>query len=199
MYKFIYNICLTFMAYKTKTQETKMEKRAKELQKFRSIFAALKRKLSLDEISQITGIHASNLSAYGSGAKNPSAATIGKFYIKLKAEIDNLSRPRKNTKSAKEQPLGVEEEQSIYEKTKRPKDTNSDLVRVLEVNNNRLWDNNNRLWDNNEKSSRRFDKIVDNNTKLVDNNTRLVDKVLSNHQMPWLTRAIPKKRKKRPK
>jgi hypothetical protein len=168
MNKLIYKICLSFMAYKAKTKETKMEKRAKELQTFRSTFAALRKKFTLEELSRITGIHSSNLSAYGSGYKDPSLATIGIFYATLKAEIDKLPKPRKATKTTGKQTGPVEEERSPYGRTKRSKDITADLLRLL-------TDNQGKLWADNEKSSKRLDKVIENNTKLADSNSKMAD------------------------
>ena len=191
MYNFIYtfskiNIYSSFMASKARASEPSKQKRAKELEKFRHTFSALRKKFTLNEIVKISGIQMSNLSAYGTGAKNPSPETIKLFYIKMKAEIDNLPRPGKNSKTTEKAPAGPEKEFSQYRRPRRPDDVTTDLVQNLLLNNNQLWANN-------EQSSKRFDKIVDNNVKLVDNNTilvnnntqliatntRLVDKLLS--------------------
>ena len=193
MYQFIYNICLSFMAYNTKNQETKKEKRARELQKFRSIFAALKERFTLDEIAEKAKIQSSNLSAYGSGAKDPNAATIEKFYKNLKVEIARLPRQRKAKKNSDGQADHVDEETFTYKRAKRPKDINGDLV-------DNLINNNNRLWAHSEKNSKMFDAIVESNIKLVDNNTvlvtnnaRLVNSIFSNRRFPWVARTVNKK------
>jgi hypothetical protein len=152
------------MAPKIRPIESSKQKRAAELEKFRHILSALREKFALNEIAQITGIQITNLSAYGSGSKNPSPETIELFYSKLKNEIDDLPKPGKNPKGAE----GMQDEPQLFKHVKRPKNITGDLVQNLLINNDRLWTNT-------EQNSRRFDKIMDNNIKLVDNNTILVN------------------------
>jgi hypothetical protein len=156
------------MAQKPKTNEPSKQKRAKELETFRHTFSALRKKFTLNEIVKISGIQMSNLSAYGTGAKNPGSETIKLFYIKMKAEIEKLPRPGKDSKTTEETSARSEKGSSKYRRPRRPDDVITDLVQNLLLNNNQLWANN-------EQSSKRFDKIVDNNVKLVDNNTILVN------------------------
>lgn len=156
------------MTYDSKSKETKKEKRTKELQKFRSTFDALRERLTLEEIAQIAKMHASNLSSYGSGSKDPSTATIEKFYARLKAEIEKTTKTRKTSKTTGYQANQVEEDRGIYKRTKRSEDTIGDLVRLL-------TNNYNRMWADNEKNSKRLDKVVDSNNKLVDSNNILAN------------------------
>jgi transcriptional regulator with XRE-family HTH domain len=148
MYKLIYNICSSFlMAYKTNARKAKRKKRARELKKFRSTFAAVNRKLSLDEMAQITGISVSKLRNYGSGVKNPGTATIRKFHTKLKAEIEKLFTSRQAGKTTRGQ-------------AEWPKDITTKLVNSLILNNNRVWTHS-------EKNYKRFDKMLATYTRLI--------------------------------
>lgn len=161
------------MNYNPGKNETKKEKRAKDLHKFRSTFNNLKNLLTVDEMSKITGIHASNLSAYGNGTKAPSEDTINKFYTRLKTHIAKLSKKGKNTKDT-EHADQVEEESMTYgRRTKRVEDAFNDLVKLLS-------DNYDRMLSDNEHRSKAFDKIADNNTKMVDTTNKMAD---SNNKM----------------
>jgi hypothetical protein len=148
MYKLIHNICLSFLkAYKTNARKAKRKKRAEELKKFRSTFAAVNKKLSLDEMAQITEISVSKLRNYGSGAKNPGTATIRKFHTKLKAEIEKLFTSRQAGKTT-------------FEQAERSKDITAKLVNSLILNNSRIWTHS-------EKNYKRFDKMIANYTSLI--------------------------------
>lgn len=196
MYQFRYQFDLLFMAYKRKNGGTKKEKRARELQEFRSTFNSLRVKLTLEEMEKITGIAKSNLSAYGSGKKNPSEATIKRFYSKLKTHIAKLSRQDKMEKND-EQGGRVEEESSAYrldgsgqrgkkgpKSKKENQDRNTQGQQNKQENQNQdLWGkmfnlyeaNTDRMWAENERNAKRFDNILENNNKLVNNNTKLVE------------------------
>jgi hypothetical protein len=155
------------MAYNAKKTATKKERRAKELQEFRSIFKTLKKELDLKEMETITGIRSSNLSAYGSGAKNPGEANIKLFYTKLKDHIDNLPGLSKPSKT-RAQASRSAEEPLTFKTIKRSKNATHDLIQLLSAN----YD---RMWVDIEKRGKTFDKIADSNFKMADSNNKMAD------------------------
>lgn len=165
---------------------TKKERRATQLQEFRSTFIRLREKLRLDEMGEITGILASNLSAYGTGAKNPSETTIKLFYSKLKSHIDKLPKPNKIR-------MQIEEARADYKGAQKNKNIHNDLVELLTANYERLWadtqrkdqafnkimETNNKLTNINTALADNTNLLADTNAKLAEINARLVDKLLA--------------------
>ena len=74
----------------TKSNEPAKLKREKELRRYRWVYTRLLEKFSVNQIAEMTGIKASNLSSYGSGEKNPGKTILAKFYKKMSAEIEKL-------------------------------------------------------------------------------------------------------------
>jgi len=163
MYKFLYQFYLFVMAYNAKNKGTKKEVRETELQEFRISFANARKKFMLEELEQITGIKAANLSAYGSGKKNPSTTTIENFNTKLKQYMSKSTNPRKNAKKGGRTNQVEEERQPYIPKDKQSEDRSDKLFQALTATNNLILTEN-------ERNAKRFDRILDTHATLMDNN-----------------------------
>lgn len=170
------------MPKKTRLDETKMQERAKELHKFRLDFAGLRKRFTLNELAQITGINISNLSSYGSGSKNPGPQIIEAFYAKMKPEIDELSRVE-YSKAVEKQDSVVESEPFYYRPTKQSKDINNDLIQSLITINDQIRSNYEKMLENFDRIIAVNEQLASSNVQLALNNIRLINKLLPGRQM----------------
>ena len=181
------------MTGKIGLDETKMQKRAKELQKFRHDFAFLRNKFTLNELAEIVGIDASNLSSYGSGTKNPGLKTIEVFYDKMRTELDHS--PRMEYSNVVEEPSPeVGSGRSYYEPDTRSKDINIDLVY------DRFMSAHEKMLENFRLIIASNEKLASSTEQLVINNTKLVNELLPSHKTPDrnVNRKAAKKKSKKP-
>jgi hypothetical protein len=178
------------MTENTIVDGTKMQKRAKELQKFRYDFATLRNKYTLNELAKIIGIDASNLSSYGSGMKNPGQRTIEMFYAKMRTEIGYSDQI--DYSNVVEEPVTEPSGRSHHEPAALSKDNLDALI-------DRFMSAHEKMLESLQLMTASNEKLVSSTEKLVINNTRLVNELLPSRktQNRNVGRNVAKKKTKK--
>jgi hypothetical protein len=173
-------------------------------EEFRRVYAALRKKYPLKEIERLSGIAASNLSAYASGSKNVGKKVLTKFYTNMSAEIEKLSdneyksapsgEPTADDPETKYRNRGYEREY-IDVLTKRAEFAEDELSKAstthkeyvfsnakiitsfesIAESNKTMADSNKIMAESNKTMAETNNKMADSFTVLSANNTRVTD------------------------
>jgi transcriptional regulator with XRE-family HTH domain len=152
--------------------------KAKIRAEFQYIYSALRKKYTVKELAEKTGIMSNNLSSYASGGKVPGKSILNKFYSKMSDEIQELPEPEQDPHTSNE---GNESPEAKEALTKYwPRSIEQDFISELKKSNEFLREEFSKVSSTHQQSIAANQTVADACKVLAESNKILATEITNN-------------------